>query len=217
MAQKWHLDRESDSFHGRIRHVIGLTLRCTLQGAPFFGCAVFTNDKVQWYSGDAQTLSEIMPDTLTKAEKWLGTHLSVFRCTLSLHAEVCHSSNSTGQHVSPSCLLPMVLRCGKDGTRCVSSKLLAAKQQSVRCCATVQVFGLSAVNSQAGVPRIKAVDAAAASLKQQLTGTVLLSEGSKGLGEPWSSYFHHSLRHSATLAGPTTQDYARSAVYAMSA
>ena len=208
MVQEWHLDRENDSFHGRIRHVIDLTLRCTLQGAPFFGCAVLTNDKVQWYSGDAQTLSEIMPDTLTKAEEWLGTHLSVLRCTLSLHAEVCHSSNSTGQHVSPSCSLPMVLLCGKDGTRCVSSELLAAKQQSVRCCATVQVFGLSAV---------KAVDAAAASLKQQLTGTVLLSGGSKGLGEPWSSHFHHSLRHSATLAGPTTQDYARSAVYAMSA
>lgn len=48
------------------------------------------------------------------------------------------------------------------------------------------MFGLLAVNGNAACPREKAVASAIAALKDQLTGTMFLSGGSRSLGETWS-------------------------------
>ena len=62
---------------------------------------------------------------------------------------------------------------------------------------SLQVFGLANVNGQA-VPKSKVIDAAIDSLRQQLTGTMMFSRGSKSSGKagscPYScGYIHHAV------------------------
>ena len=70
------------------QHVTVLGWDVFLQGAASFVGAVLTGDSIQWYCGNAQSLSETTADALTDAEHWLGANICALRCNLPLHAEV---------------------------------------------------------------------------------------------------------------------------------
>ena len=81
-------------------HVITRQVGRVLQGeAPFVG-ALLTDDRIQWYWGDAKALSEVTPNALTDAEHWLNTNVCVLRCSLPVHAEVGHTQAYPRQQVS---------------------------------------------------------------------------------------------------------------------